>query len=301
MARTSDPNETFASFLVQAERSPLTIKNYRSDLDAFAAWFEGANGESMEPAKITPTDLRQFKRWLVEKRRLKPSSVNRKLATLKSFLTWAAAAGITSGLPVPAQGRSWSGPRPVPQERPGPRWLDRREQNALLRAVERAGKAPVLAIVRLLLNTGLRVQELCVLTWNDVALSERKGLLTVRQGKGGKHRQVPLNQDARAALTALGYPQHAGKETVIIQGQRGPMTPRGVQSLLARYGELARLDDLSPHALRHTFCKNLIDAGVGLEQVAALAGHESLETTRRYCRPSRLDLERAVERIGESE
>lgn len=301
MAQVSDPIERFAGFLAQAERSPLTIKNYRGDLAAFAVWFEDVNGEPMGPDKITQTDLRQFKRWLVEQRKLKPSSVNRKLATLKSFLTWAAAAGITSGLPVPAQGRSWSGPRPVPQERPGPRWLDRREQNALLRAVERTGKVRDLAIVRLLLNTGLRVQELCDLTWKDVAVSERKGLLTVRQGKGEKHRQVPLNQDARDALTALGYPQHTGKETVILQGQRGPLTPRGVQSLLANYGELARLDELSPHALRHTFCKNLIDAGVGLEQVAALAGHESLETTRRYCTPSRLDLERAVERIGERE
>jgi site-specific recombinase XerD len=171
----------------------------------------------------------------------------------------------------------------------------------LLRAVERVGRSRDLAVVRLLLNTGLRVQELCALTWKDVALSERKGLLTVRHGKGAKHRQVPLNHDARAALATLGYPQHAGQEAAIIQGQRGPMTPRGVQSLLARYEPLAGLEDLSPHALRHTFCKNLIDAGVGLEQVAALAGHESLETTRRYCTPSRLDLERAVERIGERE
>ena len=301
MAHAPDPIESFARFLAQAERSPLTIKNYRGDLDAFAAWFERVNAEAMAPAKVTPTDLRQFKRWLVEQRKLKPSSVNRKLATLKSFLTWAAAAGISPGLPVPAQGRSWSGPQPVPQERPGPRWLDRREQNALLRAVERAGKSRDLAVVRLLLNTGLRVHELCALMWKDVTLSERKGLLTVRQGKGGKHRQVPLNQDARDALTALGYPRHAGEEAVILQGQRGSMTSRGVQSLLARYGPLARLEDLSPHALRHSFCKNLIDAGVGLEQVAALAGHESLETTRRYCTPSRLDLERAVERIGERE
>lgn len=139
------------------------------------------------------------------------------------------------------------------------------------------------------------------MTWKDVTLSERKGLLTARHGKGGKHRQVPLNHDARAALVVLGYPQHAGEEAVVLQGQRGPMTPRGVQAFLARYGTLAGLDDLSPHALRHTFCKNLIDAGVGLEQVAALAGHESLETTRRYCTPSRLDLERVVERIGEGE
>src|SRR3954451_1167529 len=234
MARTSDPNETFASFLVQAERSPLTIKNYRGDLAAFAAWFEEVNGEPMAPAKVTSTDLRQFKRWLVEQRKLKPSSVNRKLATLKSFLTWAAAAGISPGLPVPAQGRSWSGPRSVPQERPGPRWLDRREQNALLRIVERVGKPRDLAVIRLLLNTGLRVQELCDVTWKDVAVSERKGLLTVRQGKGGKHRQVPLNQGARTAMTALGYSRHVGEEAVILRGQRGPMTPRGVQTLVAQ-------------------------------------------------------------------
>ena len=93
---------------------------------------------------------------------------------------------------------------------------------------------------------------------------------------------MPLKHDARAALAALGYPQHAGREVAILQGPRGPMTPRGVQALLARYRALARLDDLSPHALRHTFCKNLIDAGGGLEQVAALAGHESLETTPFY-------------------
>jgi integrase/recombinase XerC len=44
-----------------------------------------------------------------------------------------------------------------------------------------------------------------------------------------------------------------------------------------------------------------VDAGVGLEKVAALAGHESLETTRRYCEPSLKDLERVVELIGEEE
>jgi integrase/recombinase XerC len=134
----------------------------------------------------------------------------------------------------PAQDRSWSGPRPVPQEQPGPRWLDRREQNALLRAAERAGEPRDLAVVRLLLNTGLRVQELCALTWKDVAVSERKGSLTVRHGKGRKHRQVPLNHNARAVLAALGHPQHAGQEAVILQGQRGPKAPRGVQALLAR-------------------------------------------------------------------
>jgi integrase/recombinase XerC len=51
----------------------------------------------------------------------------------------------------------------------------------------------------------------------------------------------------------------------------------------------------------NTFCKNLVDAGVTLEKVAALAGHESLETTRRYCEPSPHDLALAVELIGEED
>jgi hypothetical protein len=87
MARASDPVDRFARFPAQSEHSPLAIKNYRLDLDAFAAWFEVANGEPMEPARITPTDLRQIKPRLVDQRRLQPSSAAHKLTTLTSFLT----------------------------------------------------------------------------------------------------------------------------------------------------------------------------------------------------------------------
>ncbi len=285
----------FAAYLEQAERSPLTIKNYLSDLRAFAAWFEEANGDPFEPAKITPTDLREYKRWMVSHCGFKPNSVNRKLATLKSFIHWATETGLV------ADARALKIPKAEREERHGPRWLDQREQNKLLRVVERADQPRDLALIKLLLNTGLRVQELCDLTWRDVMLTERKGTLTVRSGKGGKRRQVPLNQSARNALLAIGYQEHAGKRAHIFAGQRGPLTPRGVQNLLSKYAAAAGLEGVSPHALRHTFCKNLVDAGVGLEKVAALAGHESLETTRRYCEPSLKDLERVVELIGEEE
>lgn len=89
------PNATirrFERFLEASERTPATIKNYRCDLVAFAGWFYDTNGDELEPRKVTPTDLREFKRHLQEERNLRPTSVNRKLATLKSFLGWAAAA-----------------------------------------------------------------------------------------------------------------------------------------------------------------------------------------------------------------
>ena len=140
-----------------------------------------------------------------------------KFATLKSFLTWAAAAGIAPGLPVPAQGGPGVAPScPAGTARAAVARSPRAERPAPRRRTP--GKPRDLAVVRLLLNTGLRFQELCELTWKDAAVSDRKGLLTVRHGKGGKHRQVPLNHDARAALTALGYPQRAGEGAVILRG-----------------------------------------------------------------------------------
>jgi site-specific recombinase XerD len=98
----------------------------------------------------------------------------------------------------------------------------------------------------------------------------------------------------------IGYKQNAGRRSPIFSGQRGPLTSRGLQNIFAKYAEMAKLE-ISPHSLRHTFCKNLVNAGVSLEKIAALAGHESLETTRRYTEPSLKDLEKAVELIGEEE
>ena len=157
------------------------------------------------------------------------------------------------------------------------------------------------AAITLMLHSGVRVSELCALIWQDVHLSERRGLLTVRSGKGSKRRQIPLNRDARQMLRTLGYSEHAGTAEPIFWGQRGPLTPRGAQLLLARYARAAGLQRVTPHGLRHSFCKNLVNAGVGLEKIALLAGHDSLETTRRYCQPSLQDLEQAVELVSTEE
>ena len=284
--------DRFEDFLKRSERSPLTIKNYLSDLRAFGRWFQEANGDEPEPDRITPTDLREFKQSLIN-RELRPRTINRKLATLRSFLSWAASTGDLR------DGRTPNMPRGLPEGKLGPRWLDRRERNALVRTVERGGKSRDIAIIKVFLNTGLRVMELCSLLWQDVTISARKGTLTVRKGKGRKRRQIPLNLDARKALLELGYQEHAGNPLFIFTGQRGRLTPRGVQTMLRKYADPADLPEVSPQNMRHTFCKSLIDAGASLQEVASLAGHESLETTRRYCEPSLKDLERTVKLVEE--
>ena len=139
------------------------------------------------------------------------------------------------------------------------------------------------------------------MTWKDLKISPKKGRLNVNHGKGSKRRTIPLNKDARSVLLELGYHKNKGSDQQVFIGQRGAMTPRGIESTLRKYVKQTDLEDVSPHQLRHTFCKNLIDAGVGLEKVATLAGHDNLETTRRYCTPSEQDLAAAVELIGEED
>ncbi len=71
-----------------------------------------------------------------------------------------------------------------------------------------------------------------------------------------------------------------------------------MQRIIAKYARLANLEDVSPHPLRHGFGKNLVNAGVTLEKVGMLMGHESLDTARIYIVPSANDLANAVERLA---
>ena len=170
----------------------------------------------------------------------------------------------------------------------------------LIRAVERFGGTRDECLVKLLLNTGIRVEEAVALRWSDIQIRERSGTLIVRKGKGRKQRSIPLNAEARAALSELRYiaPNRAPE---VLHGQRGPLSIRGVQAALARYGALAKIPECTPHVLRHSFGKNLADAGTPIQVIADLMGHESLETTRRYVQPGHDDLAAAVERIGGGE
>lgn len=283
----------FGRFLAASDAAPTTAKNYTGDLARFTRWLDHSSGQPSTLESVTPTDLRLYKQALIEEAGWKPASINRTLAALGRFFGWAEEAGLFAGDRPPKL------PKAERVERAGPRWLSRREQLALARSVERFGSPRDQAVVTLLLHTGLRVAELCDLTWADVTCSPRQGSLRVRRGKGGRARTIPLNATARAALATLGYAKHAGQSERILAGQRGPLTPRGVQARFERYRGWTDLASLSPHTCRHTFCKNLLDAGVSLEKVAALAGHESLDVTRRYGEPSLADLAAAVERIGD--
>lgn len=281
----------FILHLESRDRSRHTINAYHLDLKQFGEWFAGVNGDEMEPELITPTDLREFKHFLIEEEQLKPATINRKLASLRAFLKWAVGERLLEVPPRMPQG--------VEQVSAAPKALDRREINSLVRAVERHGSVRDQAIILALMNTGLRVNELSELNLADVEMSERKGKLVVRSGKGQKYREVPLNVEARRALSAyMEAREEDGNQALFLSQQGSRLGSRGVQDVVGKYGRLAGLD-VTPHALRHTFCSNLLRGGVDIVTVAKLAGHSDISTTSIYTQPAEKDLQKAVEGLVE--
>jgi site-specific recombinase XerD len=291
---TLSVTDDLAAFLLELYRqevSPKTLASYQSDLALFARWFTESNQESFTAPAVTPTDIRDYKAYLVGVKHQSSATVNRRLAALRKFFTWAKAAGRITELPTD----SVKGLPPAPR---APKSLEKREVDRLIRVVERGGKKRDLAILLLLRHAGLRVSELCSLTLRDVELGERKGAVTVRSGKGQKYRVVPLNADVRRAISQyLAVRPRVAEETLFVSQKGGGIGSQAVEWAVRRYARQADLEEVTPHTLRHSFAKQLLDEGVDLVTVAARLGLARLVTTALYTPPNPRDMERAVEKL----
>jgi site-specific recombinase XerD len=281
----------FLQDLARQETAPKTRDAYRLDLLRFATWFAETVGEGFGPAAVTPTDVRDYRAYLIGVEKRQPATVNRRLAALRRFFQWAKATGLAKELPTENVKGVASAPR-------APHWLEKRDVDRLIRTVERHGNTRDLAIVLTLRHTGIRVSELSALMVGDVETSERKGTLTVRSGKGGKFRMLPLNVDARRAIASYLDVRPTVSDDHLFIGQRGQgIGSRAVELLVTKYARLAGLEDVTPHTLRHSFGKHALDAGADLVSVSALLGHQRLETTAIYTTPSHRDLEKVVAKL----
>jgi len=115
-------------------------------------------------------------------------------------------------------------------------------------------------------------------------MSERKGKVIVRSGKGRHYREVPLNLDARRARQEYLVERPDLEDPHVFIGQRGNgLTDAAIQDVLKKYAHLAGVE-VSPHLLRHTFARSLLDRGVDLVTVQQLMGHRRVDSTARYTR-----------------
>lgn len=266
---------SFTESMKQSGKSDNTISTYARNAQMFIDWLESIINNSFD-GKITSMDVAAYTRYLTDVKKLSLNSINAKLTAIQKFADYLTADGLMPHLHVQQKKGSVD---------PDVEVLEKNELYRMLRYIEHSGNLLNIAIVQLILNTGIRESELCALDLSDVDITERKGSITIRSGKGNKYRVIPLNKDARNALSNYitnARPVEADTDKVFI-GQRGALQRNAVYKIVHKLGEKSIGKPVFPHMLRHQcFTAMAKNPDVDIKTISAIAGHSSVEITMKY-------------------
>jgi site-specific recombinase XerD len=271
----------FEEHLVLSNLSPLTVVNYVADLRACLRWGADRAVSDFSLATLSSDTIRAYRSHLLEEKNCATATVNRRLQAIRKFCAFAVQAGLMTSNPA-------EGIRLVKSEGNVPNTMLTGEQIRVL--LQNSGsEQPSLArrdraILLLLLNTGLRVNELVSLHLDDVQFDHPGTHLIVRDGRGGGTRQIPIDGDVRHALYEYlsVRPNVDGESHLFLSREGRPLSGRSVQRIVSARARAAGLEGVSSQALRRTYANRLLASTGDLALVAERLGHQNLTTTTRY-------------------
>lgn len=291
---------------ISAERrySPLTVRNYRRDVEEFLAWGE-AEGGDFSLLEVRAEDLRAWIMRLSDARsprrgsqpRLSNASINRTVASVRSMYNFLRREGLIERDLFAA----------IQSLRIGSRLPKFVPESDMVRVVERIEcdlrseewiKRRNALIVLMLYACGLRLAELVGVRIQD--FEEDYATLRIR-GKGDKERLLPIVERLRREIKRYVEEQFLSQNICILSqntlflSKRGtPISRSDVQRSVARLlRECGVEGKVSPHVLRHTFATHLLGEGADLRVIQELLGHSSLRATQVYTHNNIAQLQRA--------
>jgi site-specific recombinase XerD len=268
----------FRRHLKRRNYSKHTVKYYLNIIKQYVIWLDVALELS------TPEKVDMYIDYLLRKR-MSPASINLYLAIIRVFYDYLKYEEKVDLINPVNRKRRLRVPRPLPRS------LRDQEVEKLFGAIKNKRD---IAIFKLMLRCGLRVEEVSNLTLGAIDLKRRR--IMVHQGKGGKDRVVYFSNDAYDALKAyLKLRSHNRNKSVFLvekgtyKGQA--ISVRGIQKRIEYYAKKTRIN-VSCHRLRHTMATQLLNAEAEVETIQDLLGHNWITTTQRYCRVSNLKVQR---------
>lgn len=279
--------EIFEKNMREEGRSPNTIKNYLADIKHFQEFMGVHTGDGVSAA--AQNTCKKFVQHL-KKSGLAVSTINRRIQSLRTFYNVLIKEGYRSDNPL-------DGIKPLKVAKQNEtKWLERHQVRAIFEAIDEypQGEDKRIrdrAIISVLVNTGLRVSELCNLKLEH--LDFENGIIEVT-GKGSKYRKVPFPKASQKAVKR--WLQYRDLDTpYLFHTERSPrITDRAVQHIAQKLSERLNFK-FTVHQLRHTALKNIADATGKIEIVASVAGHEDVNTSKRYIEPSLAEIGAAMQ------
>ena len=284
--------DSFLKYLrYERNYSERTITSYRIDLLQFGEFLKGED----EKNEFTTADADLIRKWIVSlmDKDCKPSSVNRKLSSLRSFYRFLIRKGELTADPT----IKVVGPK---KEKPLPSFVREKDMNRLLDEIpfkEDFEGCRDRMILEMFYTTGMRLSELIGLDDVDVDFSSKLIKVT---GKRNKQRLIPFGKELEEDLLIYikvrneALPERSGSLFVRKNGLR--MYPVQVYRLVRRsLSKVVALKKRSPHVLRHSFATAMLNDDAQLGAVKELLGHESLATTGIYTHTTFEELKKVYE------
>jgi len=269
----------FEEHLVGVSMAPATIANYLADIRDFSDWLPASTLADVFPLGVTVDHVRRYCQSLRLQGR-SASTINRRLQAVRKFYDLLVQTGSSSRNPAREVDRVSE------QEGGAPRILTDEEVRALLHAV--GGGMDAIrrrdrAILRLLLDTGLKVSELVGLRMEDLVLDVGRGYVFVGQDLESGGRCLAFGSETCAALRSyLRVRAPAPKVEHLFVSRRGLLlSERSVQRLVSNYARSAGLQGVSAHTLRYTFAHDVLEDR-DLSEVARMLGLRDAADARRY-------------------
>ncbi|MEJ8801058.1 tyrosine-type recombinase/integrase [Pontibacter sp. H249] len=272
--------ELFFKYLQYEKRySPHTLTSYHTDLGQFSQYLDQVYQIS-DPAEADHTIIRSWILTLVQNN-IKPRSINRKIACLRSYYRFLLSQQRISVNPM-IRIKAPKAPKKLPAfvlEEPFNNLLDSFDFEETFE-----GQRDRL-ILEFLYGTGIRLAELIGIEDVDLDLYSK----TVRVlGKGNKERIIPVNDSLLNSIAAyLQYKKsefgNNNSEKLLVTNKARPLYPKFVYRVVKKYISLITTSDHnSPHVLRHSFATHLLNKGADLNAIKDLLGHSSLAATQVY-------------------
>ncbi len=250
--------DQFLTWLEHEGKSSNTIATYQQELKKFEKWLQEHHHELVD---ITQKDVQNYIQFL-EGNGKSPTTTDKVLGVIRTFAKYLRKPDITFDVKI-IQGI----------KKDDIETLSKLECESLLSEVRESENERNIAIVYMLLHTGIRVSELCSLNISDIEF--RTNQVKVLDTHGDR-RVIPLSEELVVYLSDY-IDAIQPKEAVFVSKTNERLTERAVQYMLKRF-------HINAQKLRHTFCQHLIDQGVSLEVVSKLAGHKDINVTKRYAK-----------------
>lgn len=260
----------FISYISKKNYSINTYTSYINDLYYFYIFIK------KDLTKVTFEDIKDYLEHLNLKKE-KPSSVRRKISSLKSFYKFLYKNNYMDKKDYPLTKIAY--PK---MEKKLPKFI---YYNDLLEIINESTKdkdgVRDRLIIEMLYATGVRVSELVNIQVNDIDFNNRRIIVL---GKGNKERIVYYGEYAEEVLKEyMKTHERKNHNYLFVNSKGGQLTDRGVRYIIDNImSKLSVKTHVTPHVLRHTFATDMLNNGCDIKVVQELLGHSSLKATEIY-------------------